>query len=113
MILIEAIIKPFKLDDLKEAIEEIGVGGMTITEIMQTVPPRPTGRSFGAMVFPPDLQPKMKVEIAASRHLLERVIEAICLHGNSGRNEDGLIVVVPLSGTIRIRTGEYDADALS
>jgi nitrogen regulatory protein PII len=113
MILIEAIIKPFKLDDLKEALEEIGGGGMTITEIMQTVPPRPKGRSFGATVLPTDLQPKMKVEIATSRRLMDRVIESVCLHGGSGKNEDGIITVVPLTGAMRIRTGEYDEDALS
>ncbi len=112
MVLIEAIIKPFKLDDLKDALEEIGIGGMTITEVLQTVPPRPKGRSFGAMISTLDLQPKIKIEVAASHELVSGVIEAICLHGSSGKNEDGIISVTPVGGSVRIRTGEYDEDAL-
>ncbi len=113
MVLIEAIIKPFKMDDLKDAMEELGVGGMTLSEILQTVPPRPRGRSFGAPVTATDLAPKIKVEIAAPMHMLERVIEAICLHASSGKMEDGKIWAIPLSAGYRIRTGESDRDAIS
>jgi len=113
MVLIEVYLKPFKLDDVKEALEEIGVGGMTITEVVQVAPSRPRGRAFGAPGPLSDLVPKIKIEIAAPRHLAERIIEALCLHGSSGRQEDGIIVVTAIEGSVRIRTGESGDEALS
>ncbi|HMK37684.1 MAG TPA: P-II family nitrogen regulator [Desulfomonilaceae bacterium] len=112
MVLIEATIKPFKLDDVKEALEELGAGGMTVTEIMQSST-KVRGRSFGGNAGSSDLVPKIKVEIVAPRIMAERIVEAILLHGNAGRAEDGRIVVEKVDATIRIRTGESDADALS
>lgn len=113
MILIEATVKPFKLDDIKDALEELGVGGMTVTEVLQTSPPRQRGRSFGASVTGTELVPKIRIEIAAPRALVERIIEAICLHGSAGRTEDGRIAAHPVDAAVRIRTGELDAEALS
>jgi nitrogen regulatory protein PII len=114
MLVIEAHIKPFKLDDVKEALDELGVAGVTVTEVMQTGDSKVRGRSFGARGgIPSDLVPKIKLEIAVPRQLAERVIEAICLHGSAGRTEDGNIVVERLETTIRIRTGEFDEAALS
>jgi nitrogen regulatory protein PII len=114
MLVIEAHIKPFKLDDVKEALDELGVAGVTVTEVMQTGDSKVRGRSFGARGgMPSDLVPKIKLEIAVPRQLAERVIEAICLHGSAGRTEDGNIVVERLETTIRIRTGEFDEAALS
>ncbi|MBI5250052.1 MAG: P-II family nitrogen regulator [Desulfomonile tiedjei] len=113
MVLIEAIIKPFKLDDVKDALEELGAGGMTFTEVLHSGQPRHKGRSFGDTSRDVDLAPKIKVEIAVPDHLAERIVEAICVHGTAGRNEDGKIIVQELNGAVRIRTGELDADALS
>jgi nitrogen regulatory protein P-II 1 len=114
MVFIEAHIKPFKLDDVKEALDDLGVAGLTVTEVLQTGDSRARGRSFGARSgMPPDLVPKIKLEIAVPSHLAERVIEAICLHGSAGKTEDGTIVVERLQATVRIRTGELDEEALS
>ncbi len=113
MVLIEAVIKPFKLDDLKEALEDLGGGGMTVTEIMQTAPTRAGRRSADGPASEWDMIPKIKVEIAAPRNLTERVIEAVCLYGSAGRSEDGRVVVEHVEGTVRIRTGDLDSDALS
>jgi nitrogen regulatory protein PII len=113
MVLIEAILKPFKLDDVREAIEELGVGGMTVTEVLQTAPPTHRGRSFSTPRPTGDMVPKIRVHVAAPAALAERVIEAICLHGSTGKNEDGLIVVETIHCAVRIRTGDADEDALS
>ncbi len=112
MFLIEAIIKPFKLDDIKDALEELGVGGMTFTEILHAAPPKPKGRSFGETSKDVDLLPKIKVEVVVPAELAERIIEALCIHGSAGRNEDGRIMVERVNGAVRIRTGETDSDAL-
>lgn len=113
MVLIEAIIKPFKLDDVKDALEELGVGGMTFTEILHSGPPRHKGRSFSETSRDVDLAPKIKVEIAVPDHMAERIVEAICVHGSAGRNEDGKITIQEMNGAMRIRTGELDEEALS
>jgi len=113
MVLIEAFIKPFKLDDLKDALDELGAGGITVTEVMQQTEPRSRGRSFGALGPAGDLMPKIKVEIAAPRQMGQGIIEAICLHGSSGKSEDGRIVVRFIQTAVRIRTGERDHDAVS
>ena len=112
MVLIEVVIKPFKLDDLKEALEELGVGGMTVTEVMQTAAPR-AGDALPCRSNRPGMVPKIKVEIAVPRNMAERVIEAVCLHGSAGKSEDGKVVIEQVEGTVRIRTGDLDADALS
>jgi nitrogen regulatory protein P-II 1 len=113
MILIEAFVKPFKLDDIREALEELGAGGMTVTEVMQAAAEPAHGRSFGAPGAASDLVPKVKIEVAVPDRLVERVIEAVCLHGSAGKREDGRIVVRPLHGAIRIRTGDEGDEALS
>lgn len=113
MVFIEAYIKPFKLDDVKEALEELGVGGVTACEVLQSSEARPRGRSFGQSSSGTVMVPKLKLEIAVSSELAERVIEAVCLHGSTGRTEDGRIVVERLDGTVRIRTGDTNDDALS
>lgn len=113
MVLIEALVKPFKLDDIKEALEEIGVGGITVTEVIQAAESRHRARSFGGRVANSDLVPKIKVEVAVPRQLAEQAIEAILLHGASGKNEDGRILARTIDNVIRIRTGEENEDALS
>jgi nitrogen regulatory protein PII len=113
MVLIEAYIKPFKLDDVKEALEEIGVGGITMSEVVQTAAIRGRGRSFGAPGTTSDVVPKIKIEIAAPAKLTEVIIEALRLHGSAGKHEDGRIIVVRIQGAVRIRTGESDDEAIT
>lgn len=113
MVLIEAIVKPFKLDDVKEALEELGIGGMTVIEVMQSASQRPRPGSFRAAAASTGLVPKIKIQVAARKEVAERIVEAICLHGSSGKTEDGSIVVKRIQTTVRIRTGETDDSALS
>jgi nitrogen regulatory protein PII len=112
MVLIEAIIKPFKLDDIKEALEELGVGGITVTELIQTAA-QTRGRSFGPTRTAIGLVPKIKIQVAAPTELAERVIEAVRIHGSSGKMEDGRVTVEKIDKVVRIRTGEVDSDALT
>jgi nitrogen regulatory protein PII len=112
MVLIEAIIKPFKLDDIKEALEELGVGGITVTEVIQTAA-QVRGRSFGAGPTNAGMVPKIKIQVAAPSELAERIIESICLHGATGKTEDGRMTVETIDRVVRIRTGEMDSDAIS
>lgn len=112
MVLIEAVIKAYKLDDVREALNEIGIGGMTVTEVMQTTAKSRKGRSFGGESLSLTLVPHIKIEIAVSRELTERIVEAIVLHGSAGKSEEGKIVVKKLDAVIRIRTGEMDVEAL-
>jgi len=112
MVLIEAIIKPFKLDDVKEALEELGVGGITVTETLQTAA-QARGRSFGATPATAGMIPKIKIQVAAPSELAERIIESICLHGATSKTEDGRITVETIDRVVRIRTGEMDSDAIS
>ena len=113
MVLIEAIVKSFKLDDVKEALEELGVGGLTVTEVMQSAPPRQGGHSVRAGRPTPDLVPKLKIQVVARKELAERIVEALCLHGSSGKTEDGRIIVKKVQTAVRIRTGELDELALT
>ncbi|MGO9120667.1 MAG: P-II family nitrogen regulator [Desulfomonilaceae bacterium] len=112
MVLVEAIIKPFKLDDIKEALEELGVGGITVTELIQTAA-QTRGRSFAPTRTAIGLVPKIKIQIAASTELVERIIEAVRIHGSSGKIEDGRVTVEKIDKVVRIRTGELDSDALT
>ncbi len=112
MVLIEAIIKPFKLDDVKEALEELGVGGITVTELIQTAA-QTRGRSFGAAQTAAGMVPKIKIQVAAPNELVERIIESIRLHGATGKTEDGRMTVETIDRVVRIRTGEMDSEAIS
>jgi len=112
MVLIEAIIKPFKLDDVKEALEELGVGGITVTEALQTTA-QARGRSLGTTPTTAGMVPKIKIQVAAPSELAERIIESICLNAATGRTEDGRMTVETIERVVRIRTGEMDSDAIS
>ena len=92
MVLIEAIIKPFKLDDVKEALEELGVEGITVTEALQTAA-QTRGRTFGPTPTTFGKVPKIKIQVAAPSQLAERIIESICLHGATSKPEDVIITV--------------------
>ena len=112
MKLITAIIKPFKLDDVKEALTEIGVIGMTVTEV------RGFGRQKGHTELYPgseytvDFLPKVKIEIAVGADQVDRVVEAISSAAKTGQIGDGKIFVSGIDRALRIRTGETDELAL-
>jgi nitrogen regulatory protein PII len=109
---INAIIKPFTLDDVREALSEVGVQGMTVTEV------KGFGRQHGhtelyrGAEYVVDFLPKLKIEIAVTDEQLERAIEAITNAARTGKIGDGKIFVIDLEQAIRIRTQEVDADAL-
>lgn len=112
MKLISAIIKPFKLDDVREALSEIGVNGITITEVKGFGRQKGHTEMYRGAEYVVDFLPKIKIEIASSDEMVEPIIEAIINAANTGKIGDGKIFVTPLEGVIRIRTGETDEDAL-
>ena len=109
---IEAIIKPFKLDDVKEALAGIGVEGLTVTEVKGFG--RQTGHTelYRGAEYVVAFLPKIKLEIVIDDSLTDQVIEAIVGAANTGKIGDGKIFVVNLEQAIRIRTGETDTDAI-
>ena len=112
MKMIMAIIKPFKLDDVREALAEVGVQGITVTEVKGFGRQKGHTELYRGAEYVVDFLPKIKLEIAVADNLVERVVEAITHAANSGKIGDGKIFVYGLDQVIRIRTGELDADAL-
>ncbi|MEO8802351.1 MAG: P-II family nitrogen regulator [Rudaea sp.] len=112
MKLIMAIIKPFKLDDVREALAEVGVQGITVTEVKGFGRQKGHTELYRGAEYVVDFLPKLKLEIAVADNLVERVVETIMHAANSGKIGDGKIFVYALDHVIRIRTGETDADAL-
>ena len=112
MKLITAIIKPFKADDVREALSELGVSGMTLTEVKGFGRQKGHTELYRGAEYVIDFLPKIKLEIAVSDELSDQVVEAICTVANSGQIGDGKIFVSSLEQTIRIRTGETGNDAL-
>jgi len=112
MKLITAIIKPFKLDDVREALSEIGVAGMTVTEVKGFGRQKGHTELYRGAEYVVDFLPKVKVEIATNDDTLDQCLEAITNAANSGKVGDGKIFVVPLEEVVRIRTGETGTDAL-
>ena len=109
---VEAIIKPFKLDEVKEALSSIGVQGLTVSEVKGFGRQKGHTELYRGAEYVVDFLPKIKLEIAVTDNLVERVVEAITHSANSGKIGDGKIFVYDLDQVIRIRTGETDADAL-
>lgn len=109
---IEAIIKPFKLDDVVEALQEIGVEGLSVTEIKGFGRQKGRTEIYKGAEYVVDFLPKVKIEIAVSKNLVEPAIEAIQKAAHTGKIGDGKIFVVPLEHVRRIRTGEKDEEAL-
>ena len=107
-----AIIKPFKLDDVREALSEIGVQGMTVTEVRGFGRQRGHTELYRGAEYVVDFLPKMRVEIAVDDQLVDRTIEAISQAAYTGKMGDGKIFVLPLEQVYRVRTGEQDQDAL-
>lgn len=112
MKMIAAIIKPFKLDDVRESLSEIGVQGITVTEVKGFGRQKGHTELYRGAEYVVDFLPKVKIDVAIDDKDLDRVIEAITKAANTGKIGDGKIFVVNLEQAIRIRTGETDTDAI-
>ncbi|MBU2708177.1 P-II family nitrogen regulator [Zooshikella marina] len=112
MKLVSAIIKPFKLDDVREALSEIGVQGITVTEVKGFGRQKGHTELYRGAEYVVDFLPKVKIEIAIGDEMLDQVIEAISSAANTGKIGDGKIFVVALEQAVRIRTGETGTDAI-
>jgi nitrogen regulatory protein P-II 2 len=112
MKLITAIIKPFKLDEVREALSAIGVQGITVTEVKGFGRQKGHTELYRGAEYVVDFLPKVKIEAAITDDLTERVIEAIEKSANTGKIGDGKIFVFDLEQVVRIRTGETGADAI-
>ncbi|WP_137937680.1 P-II family nitrogen regulator [Chitinivorax sp. B] len=112
MKLVTAIIKPFKLDEVREALSAIGVQGITVTEVKGFGRQKGHTELYRGAEYVVDFLPKVKIEAAVRDDILEQVIEAIEKSANTGKIGDGKIFVFELEQVIRIRTGETGADAL-
>ena len=112
MKLITAVIKPFKLDDVREALSEIGVQGITVTEVKGFGRQKGHTELYRGAEYVVDFLPKVKIEAAISQDMADQVIEAITNAANTGKIGDGKIFVSALEQVIRIRTGETGSDAV-
>ncbi|MCP4409029.1 MAG: P-II family nitrogen regulator [Gammaproteobacteria bacterium] len=112
MKLIAAIIKPFKLDDVREALSEVGVQGITVTEVKGFGRQKGHTELYRGAEYVVDFLPKVKLEIAVKDDLLDSTVEAISNAANTGKIGDGKIFVYPLEQAVRIRTGETGSEAL-
>ena len=112
MKVVTAIIKPFKLDDVRESLSEIGVQGITVTEVKGLGRQKGHTELYRGAEYVVDFLPKVKIDVAIDDKDLDRVIEAITKAANTGKIGDGKIFVVNLEQAIRIRTGETDTDAI-
>ena len=109
---VTAIIKPFKLDEVREALSAIGVQGVTVTEVKGFVRQKGHTELYRGAEYVVDFLPKVKIEAAIKADMLDRVIEAIEKAANTGKIGDGKIFVFDLQQVVRIRTGETGTDAL-
>jgi nitrogen regulatory protein P-II 1 len=109
---VEAIIKPFKLDEVKEALSEIGIQGMTVTEVKGFGRQKGHTELYRGAEYVVDFLPKIKLEITVSDEMVDKVVEVIVEAANTGRIGDGKIFVLPLDEAVRIRTGERGPDAV-
>lgn len=112
MKLVTAIIKPFKLDDVREALSEIGVQGITVSEVKGFGRQKGHTELYRGAEYVVDFLPKVKMEVAIGEDLLDQTIEAISKAANTGKIGDGKIFVSPLEQVIRIRTGETGDEAI-
>ena len=112
MKLVTAIIEPFKLDDVREALSEIGVQGMTVTEVKGFGRQKGHTELYRGAEYVVDFLPKVKIEVAIDDGQLESVVDAITKAANTGKVGDGKIFVSPLEEVVRIRTGESGPDAV-
>ena len=112
MKLIMAIIKPFKLDEVREALTELGIQGLTVSEVKGFGRQKGQTEIYRGAEYAVNFLPKVKIELVVSDDLAESVVESIQKAANTGRIGDGKIFVLEVARAIRIRTGETDADAL-
>jgi len=112
MKLITAVLKPFKLDDVREALSEIGVKGVTVTEVKGFGRQKGHTELYSGAEYVVDFLPKVKVEVAVTDEMVEPAIEAITRIASTGKIGDGKIFISPLEQVIRIRTGETGPDAI-
>lgn len=112
MKLVTAIIKPFKLDDVREALADIGVEGMTVTEVKGFGRQKGHTELYRGAEYVVDFLPKVKLEIAVSEEMAMQTVDAIQMAARTGKIGDGKVFVTPLDQVIRIRTGETDETAL-
>ena len=112
MKLVVAIIKPFKLDEVREALTELGVTGMTVTEVKGFGRQKGQTEIYRGAEYSTNMVPKLKLEVACGTDLSPRVVEAIQAAANTGAIGDGKIFVLDIGEAVRIRTGETDANAL-
>jgi nitrogen regulatory protein P-II 1 len=109
---VEAIIKPFKLDDVKESLKEVGVQGLTVTEVKGFGRQKGHTELYRGAEYVIDFLPKIKLEIVVSDDMVTKVIDAIMDSAKTGKIGDGKIFIIPMEEVIRIRTGERGEDAL-
>ena len=109
---IEAIVKPFKLDEVKEALQEVGLQGITVTEAKGFGRQKGHTELYRGAEYVVDFLPKVKVEVVVEDELVERALEAIEAAARTGRIGDGKIFVLPVEQAVRIRTGEKGHDAI-
>ncbi|NPA15659.1 MAG: P-II family nitrogen regulator [Deferribacteres bacterium] len=109
---IEAIIKPFKLDEVKEALREVGISGMTVTEVKGFGRQKGHTELYRGAEYVVDFLPKVKIEVVVPDSIVEQVVEAIKSGAYTGKIGDGKIFVINVENAVRIRTGETGDDAL-
>ena len=112
MKMVMAIIKPFKLDDVREALAEVGVTGITVTEVKGFGRQKGHTELYRGAEYVVDFLPKVKIEVAVTDAQADEVVEAIVKAAGTGKIGDGKVFVYDLGSVVRIRTGELDADAL-
>ena len=112
MKLVVAIIKPFKLDEVRQALTAIGVHGMTVTEVKGYGRQKGHTEIYRGAEYVVNFLPKLRIEVAVDSAMADKVIEAITSHARTGQIGDGKVFVTPIESALRIRTGETDSDAL-
>jgi len=112
MKLITAIIKPFKLDEVRTALSELGIQGMTVTEVKGYGRQKGHTELYRGAEYTMDFLPKLRLDMAVSDALVEQAVEQLCSAAHTGKIGDGKIFITPLEQVIRIRTGEYGDAAL-
>jgi len=112
MKLITAIIKPFKLDEVREALAELGIQGMTVTEAKGFGRQKGHTELYRGAEYAVDFLPKLRLEMAVTEDMLERAVESLCASAHTGKIGDGKIFITPIEQAIRIRTGESGEQAL-
>lgn len=109
---IETVIKPFKLDEVKDALNELGISGMTISEVKGFGRQRGHREIYRGAEYQTDFIPKIKIDVVVDEDMADKVVATICEAANTGKVGDGKIFILPMDGAVRIRTGESGKDAI-